>query len=190
LKNRTPAPVRDRSRGRAVHRATAHDHVVGRTGYAGESAYRSGCCPRNGDIRKIRHDRKIGCRPCVTRGARRKNDRRHRRGEACRAVGRNSRVERHVPFACQRQHVHRWAIPEENLVLAGSSGRECPCRKAADGRVRSSLRGPRHLRGSRARTRAFGSAYPSGQCDLPRPNASGIVTRSRCTRVGRTLRKS
>jgi hypothetical protein len=146
--------------------------------------------PRNGDIRKIRHDRKIGCRPCVTRGTRRKNDRRHRRGEACRAVGRNSRVERHVPFACQRQHVHRWAIPEENLVLAGSSGRECPCRKAADGRVRSSLRGPRHLRGSRARTRAFGSAYPSGQCDLPRPNASGIVTRSRWTRVGRTLRKS
>src|ERR1700694_4385335 len=46
LKNRTPALVRDRSRGRAVHRATARDHVVGRTAYAGVRACPSGCRPQ------------------------------------------------------------------------------------------------------------------------------------------------
>ena len=64
--------------GRAVHRATVGDQAAGPTEYAGFTFCRSGCRPKNGDIRKIRRDRKIGCRPCVTRGARGKNDRRHR----------------------------------------------------------------------------------------------------------------
>jgi len=63
--------------GRAVHRATVGDQAAGPTEYAGFTFCRSGCRPKNGDIRKIRRDRKIGCRPCVTRGARRKNERRH-----------------------------------------------------------------------------------------------------------------
>lgn len=110
-----------RIEGRAVHRATVRDHVVGRAGYAGVSACRSGRRSKNGDISATGCDRRTGCLRC---------------GEL--NIRETKRIGRRLSLAGHGRAVYRWALTERTAELAGSAAHEMrPGIQAAGGKARS-----------------------------------------------------